>query len=54
MTSAPLPTLDFLSTAVMLLDDQSRIAYLNPAAEHLFAVSHSNLVGHPLQFAFTH
>ncbi|MFH2135930.1 MAG: nitrogen regulation protein NR(II) [Pseudomonadota bacterium] len=54
MTSAPLPTLDYLSTAVMLLDDQSRIAYLNPAAEHLFAVSHSNLVGHPLQFAFTH
>ena len=54
MTSAPLPTLDFLSTAVMLLDDQSRIAYLNPAAEHLFAVSHSNLIGHPLQFAFTH
>jgi two-component system nitrogen regulation sensor histidine kinase GlnL len=54
MTSNPLPTLDHLSTAVMLLDDQSRIAYLNPAAEDLFAVSRSNLVGHPLQFAFTH
>ncbi len=54
MTSAPLPSLDHLSTAVMLLDEQSRIAYLNPAAEHLFAVSHNNLLGHPLQHGFTH
>jgi two-component system nitrogen regulation sensor histidine kinase GlnL len=54
MTSAPLPSLDHLSTAVMLLDEQSRVAYLNPAAEHLFAVSHTNLLGHPLQHAFTH
>ncbi len=53
MTSAPLPSLDHLSTAVMLLDEQSRVAYLNPAAEHLFAVSHTNLLGHPLQHAFT-
>lgn len=38
----------------MLLDGESRIAYLNPAAEHLFAVSNSNLLGHPLQHAFSH
>ncbi|MDD5056867.1 MAG: nitrogen regulation protein NR(II) [Sideroxydans sp.] len=54
MPSTPLPSLEHLATAVILLDDQSRIAYLNPAAEHLFAVSHSNLLGHPLQHAFTH
>jgi len=54
MTGAPFPSLDHLSTAIMLLDEQSRIAYLNPAAEHLFAVSHTNLLGHPLQHAFTH
>ncbi len=54
MPSITLPTLEHLSTAVILLDDQSHIAYLNPAAEHLFAVSHSNLLGHPLQHAFNH
>ncbi|MBI5891617.1 MAG: PAS domain-containing protein [Nitrosomonadales bacterium] len=48
------PTLEYLATAVMLLDDQSRIAYLNPAAEHLFGLSNTNLIGHPLQYAFTH
>ncbi|NCS75370.1 MAG: two-component system sensor histidine kinase NtrB, partial [Gallionellaceae bacterium CG_4_10_14_3_um_filter_60_1069] len=35
MTNAALPTLEYLATAVMLLDEQSRIAFLNPAAEHL-------------------
>ncbi len=54
MLTSPLPTLEHLSTAVILLDDQSRIAYLNPAAEHMFAVSHSNLLGHPLLHAFNH
>lgn len=54
MTSPLLPSLDHLSTAIMLLDEQSRVAYLNPAAEHLFAVSHTNLLGHPLQHAFSH
>lgn len=46
------PTLEHLSTAVILLDDQSRIAYLNPAAENLFGLSNTNLLGHPLQHAF--
>ena len=49
-----LPSLEHLSTAIVLLDDQSRIAYLNPAAENLFAVSHSNLLGLPLQQVFNH
>ena len=48
------PTLEHLATAVILLDDQSRVAYVNPAAENLFAVSSKNLIGHPLQHAFTH
>lgn len=49
-----LPTLDFLNTAVILLDAESRIAYLNPASENLFGVSANNLLNHPLQHAFTH
>lgn len=48
------PTLEHLATAVILLDGQSRIAYLNPAAENLFALSNKNLIGHPVQHAFTH
>ena len=54
MPTTLLPSLEHLATAVILLDDQSRIAYLNPAAEHLFGLSNTNLIGHPLQYAFTH
>ncbi|MDO8466379.1 MAG: nitrogen regulation protein NR(II) [Gallionella sp.] len=46
-------TLEYLATAVILLGDESRIAYINPAAEHLFDVSGKNLLGHPVQQAFT-
>jgi two-component system nitrogen regulation sensor histidine kinase GlnL len=49
-----LPTLEHLSTAVILLDDRLRIAYLNPAAENLFALSSKNLIGQAVQQAFTH
>lgn len=49
-----LPTLEHLATAVILLDGQSRIAYLNPAAENLFALSSKNLIGHPVLHTFTH
>jgi len=49
-----MPTLEHLATAVILLDEQSRIAYLNPAAENLFALSSKNLIGHPVHHAFTH
>lgn len=47
-------TLEYLATAVILLDDESRITYLNPAAEDLFDVSGKNLMGHPVQQVFTH
>lgn len=47
-------TLEHLSTAVVLLDEASRVAYLNPAAENLFDLSSRNLLGHPLQQVFTH
>jgi two-component system nitrogen regulation sensor histidine kinase GlnL len=54
MPAFQLPSVEHISTAVILLDEQSRIAYLNPAAEHLFGLSNTNLIGHPLQYAFTH
>jgi two-component system, NtrC family, nitrogen regulation sensor histidine kinase GlnL len=47
-------TLEYLATAVILLDEESRIVYLNPAAENLFDASGKNLLGHPLQQVFTH
>jgi len=37
--------LDSLSTAVILLNDQLKICYLNPAAENLLAISASRLQG---------
>jgi two-component system nitrogen regulation sensor histidine kinase GlnL len=46
-------TLDYLATAVILVDDESRVIYLNPAAENLFEVSGKNLITHPLQLIFT-
>jgi two-component system nitrogen regulation sensor histidine kinase GlnL len=52
MPDFPYLTLDYLATAVILMDDESRVVYLNPAAENLFEVSGKNLLGHPLQMAF--
>lgn len=49
-----LPTLDSLHTAIVLVDGESRIVYLNPAAETLFGLSKNNLLNHPLQHAFNH
>ena len=54
MPDFPYLTLEYLATAVILLDDESRIVYINPAAEHLFDVSDKNLRGLPLQQVFTH
>lgn len=48
------PTLEHLTTAVLLLDGASRINYLNPAAENLFDISSKNSLGHTLQQVFTH
>ncbi len=47
-------SLEHLATAVVLLDDRGHVAYLNPSAETLFGLSSKNLLGHPLQHAFTH
>lgn len=41
--------LDNLTTAVILVDDQLRVRYLNPAAEHLLAASRSQLIGTPIR-----
>ena len=54
MPDTHFPSLEHLSTAVILLDSQSRVAYINPAAENLFALSSKSLIGHPLQHALTH
>jgi len=54
MPDLPYLTLEHLATAIILLDEESRIAYLNPAAEHLFDVSGKNLHGLPVQQVFTH
>ena len=53
MRDFPPLTPEHLATAVILLDDEARVVYLNPAAEHLFDVSGKSLVGHPVQQAFT-
>lgn len=53
MPDFPYITLEYLATAVILLDEKSHINYLNPAAEHLFDVSGNNLLGHPVQQVFT-
>jgi two-component system nitrogen regulation sensor histidine kinase GlnL len=54
MSEFPYLTLEYLATAVILLDEESRIAYINPAAEHLFDISEKNMHGLPLQQVFTH
>jgi two-component system, NtrC family, nitrogen regulation sensor histidine kinase GlnL len=53
MTASPFTGLDLLATSVVLLDDELRIIYANPAAEDLFAFSLKNVAGQPLaqQFA---
>ena len=53
MHDFPYLTPEHLATAVILLDDEARIVYLNPAAENLFDVSGKNLLGHPVHQAFT-
>ena len=45
----PKSLLDNLTTAVLLLDENLRVRYLNPAAEHLLAASRSQMVGTPIR-----
>jgi two-component system nitrogen regulation sensor histidine kinase GlnL len=52
MKPPSLPGMDALSTAVVLLDDQRRVRYVNSAAENLFAVSAKNIVGATLTRMF--
>lgn len=54
MPEIPYLTLEHLATAIILLNEESRIAYLNPAAEQLFDISGKNLLGMPIQQVFTH
>jgi two-component system nitrogen regulation sensor histidine kinase GlnL len=49
-----MPTFEHLATAIILLEGESHIAYLNPAAENLFALSSKSLIGHSVQHVFTH
>jgi two-component system nitrogen regulation sensor histidine kinase GlnL len=53
MPDFPHFTPEHLATAVVLLDSEGRVVYLNPAAEHLFDVSGKVLFGLPVEHAFT-
>lgn len=46
-------TLDYLATALILMDGQFRVNYLNPAAENLFEVSGKSQTGNTLQQIFS-
>ena len=41
--------LELLSSAVVLVDDQLVVRYLNPSAENLFATSSRKIVGYSLR-----
>ena len=51
-TPAPYAGLELLATAVVLLNDDLRVCYANPAAENLFELSKRQLVGHPGRLIF--
>jgi len=53
MPDLPPLTLEHISTAVILVGDESRISYINPAAEHLFDISGKNLIGQPVLQSFS-
>jgi len=54
MPDVPFLSPEHLATAVILLDEESRIVYINPAAENLFELNDKILHGLPLQQVFTH
>ena len=47
-----LPGLDLLATAVMLIDENERVRYMNPAAENLFGLSSRNAEGAAIETVF--
>lgn len=52
MTTKLFAGLEHLTTAVILLDQDLRVAYLNPSAENLFKLSRKHVAGMPLQQVF--
>ena len=52
MTPAALTGLDPLATAVVLVNAELSVRYMNPAAENLFETSSRNIEGHPLSGLF--
>jgi len=48
MKSPALPGLELLATAVVLVDAELTVRYMNPAAENLFETSSRNVAGRPL------
>jgi len=53
MTIAPFQGLELLATAVVLLDDDLRLLYINPAAESLFQLSRKHVLGRTLREVFS-
>ncbi len=53
MSDFTLLSTEHLATAIMLLDEEARIVYLNLAAKNLFESSGKHLLGHPVQLVFT-
>jgi len=53
MAASTYSGLDLLATAVILVDDELRVIYANPAAEDLFSFSRKNVVGQPFAHLFT-
>ena len=49
----PYPGLDLLATAVLLLEPDLTIRYVNPAAENLFELSSKQLLGHTPAMLFS-
>jgi two-component system nitrogen regulation sensor histidine kinase GlnL len=52
MNAAAFPGLELLATAVILLDEELRVKYVNPAAEALFAVGRRSLLEQALPTLF--
>jgi len=53
MTPAALSGLDLLATAVVAVDAELAVCYMNPAAENLFEMSIKNVAGQPLKALFS-
>ena len=52
MIPAVFPGLELLATAVVLLDRELQVMYVNPAAETLFAISRKSILHQPFPGLF--